>query len=141
MAKQMYSEKSSAAVCKVVRIGFHLDKGRLEAQSSCSDNNIAAAARNSFAESLDDSIAYQSKRELISHLLPAASPILDSIASFLLHLLANGDIRIGSIVIEHILATDRLGDGAIDTGHLLARLPATMLGSGGVGGEIAIFGQ
>lgn len=63
MAKQMYSENSSAAVYKIVRMGFVSRRSGCkcscchEAHSSCSSNKKATAARKSTARMRDNSIA------------------------------------------------------------------------------------
>ena len=113
---------------------------RREAHSSCSNSNRMTAARNSFAKRATIPNARQSRRNRISHLLPAASSVLDSIASLHLHLLSNGNIGISPIIVEHILRADRLGDRAINAVHL-ARLLAAILGSRVVAGDKSVLGH
>ena len=75
----------------------------------------------------------QNKRT-ITHLLPTASSVLDSIVGLKLHLLANGHADVRRTVSHGAVAGNGLGDRTVDAVHgLVEFLGASMLGSRLVG--------
>jgi hypothetical protein len=81
----------------------------------------------------------QKRKRTITHLLPAASSVLDGIISLKLHLLANGHADVRGAVSHRAIASNGPGDGAVDTIHgLFAFLGASMLGSCLVGRVVIV---
>ena len=75
----------------------------------------------------------------ITHLLPAASSVLDGVVGLELHLLANGHADVRPAVFHSTVAGNGPGDGAVDAVHgLFAFLGASMLGGRLVGRVVIV---
>ena len=79
------------------------------------------------------------KKRTITHLLPAASSVLDSIVGLKLHLLANGHADVRRTVSHGAVAGNGLCDRTVDAVHgLVEFLGASMLGSCLVGRVVIV---
>lgn len=139
MARQMYSEKSRAAVCERVRTIW--SKAELQASQNQYSRQecLSTISKSRLHESISRDHHRQKHHKTKTHLLPTTSPILNRIPRLHLHLLANRDAIIRSIIVQLALASNRFRDRGVDPAHLARlRFRTAILSGGLVRGEIAI---